>query len=276
VIRSIRDRFFQNTMRIFILTEEEPFYLPTFMDTVLTARGKDVLGVSITPHLASLEKKKLKGTVGRYWDLFGPRLFLLYGIEFAWVKLLDRIHPLLSGGRFHSVAKAVASHKVPTHRPKSVNGKAFLAMLADEIKPDVIVSVACPQILKEKILSLPPLGCINVHGALLPRYRGMMPSFWALYHGETKGGVSVHYMTPELDAGGILVQKEIDIAPDETLRGLMAKSKQLGAQALLEALDMLESGAVTAIPNPAEEATSFSFPTKAEAREFRRRGRRFR
>jgi methionyl-tRNA formyltransferase len=263
-------------MRIFILTEEEPFYLPTFLDTVLKARGGDVKGVAITPHLASLEKKKLKGTIGRYWDLFGPWLFLVYGLEFAWAKVLDRIHPVFSGGSYHSVARAVAAHGVPIHRPKSINGKAFLAMLAEEVKPDLIVSIACPQILKDKILALPPLGCINVHGALLPKYRGMMPSFWALYHGETKGGVSVHYMTPALDAGEILVQKEVAIAPDETLRGLMAKTKDLGARALLEALDMLESGNVKTIANPAEEATSFTFPTREEAREFRRRGRRFR
>ena len=262
-------------MRIFILTEEEPFYLPSFLDTVLKARRQDVKGVSITPHLASLEKKKLKGTIGRYWDLFGPWLFFVYGLEFAWAKLLDKI-PLLGGGRFHSTAKAVAAHGVPIHRPKSINGKAFLAMLAEEIKPDVIVSIACPQILKEKILKLPPMGCINVHGALLPRYRGMMPSFWALYHGEKQGGVTVHYMTPELDAGEILAQKMVDIARDETLRGLMAETKELGAQALLEALDMLESGNIRTMPNPPEEATSFTFPTKEEAREFRRRGRRFR
>ena len=156
-----------------------------------------------------------------------------------------------------------------------INGPRFLEDL-ERLRPDVIVSVAASQVLKKEILSLPARGCINVHGALLPRYRGMLPSFWVLFHDEKETGVTVHYMNERLDDGDIIAQEKVAVAARDTQHTVILKTKRAGAELLLRVLKEMERGEVNVRPNDAARATYFSFPTRDEAREFRRRGKRFR
>ncbi|MFB6273248.1 MAG: methionyl-tRNA formyltransferase, partial [Salinibacter sp.] len=142
---------------------------------------------------------------------------------------------------------------------------------------DLVVSIACPQIVREDLLTCPPEGVVNIHGALLPKYRGKLPSFWVLANGEEKTGVTVHYMNEDLDDGPIIVQKEVPIRPDDTLHSLVLRSKvQYGASALAEAVRQIANGTVETEDNPEEDATYFSFPDGEAIRRFRTRGRKIR
>ncbi len=119
------------------------------------------------------------------------------------------------------------------------------------------------------------MGCINVHGAPLPKYRGMMPSFWALQNGENKTAVTVHDLEAKLDDGDILVQQEVEIAPDETWDSLVRKTKAQGAQALILAIKQIKEGTVHRKANREEDATYYSFPTAKDRKAFLQAGRRF-
>src|SRR5439155_302270 len=109
-----------------------------------------------------------------------------------------------------------------------VNAPEFLAELS-RLAPDILISVSCPQIFKKPLIELPPLGILNIHGAILPQYRGVLPSFWMLANGEKKAGVSIYYVDTRIDAGELCGQRIYDIPPDETLDGFLRRSKTIAA-----------------------------------------------
>jgi len=129
-------------------------------------------------------------------------------------------------------------------QPDSVNSKEALEIISNW-KPDVIVVVAFGQILGSNVLSLPPLGCINLHASLLPKYRGAAPIQWAIINGESKTGVTTMFMDEKLDAGDIILQEEVVIGPDETAGELHGKLAKVGSGLLVKSLYMLAEGKVT-------------------------------
>ncbi len=137
------------------------------------------------------------------------------------------------------------AHGLPVFEPESVNSPEANERLA-ECEADLFVVCDYGQILSRETLALARLGGINLHGSLLPKYRGAAPIQWAVYHGETETGVSVIHMTPRLDAGPVLVQRATPIGPTETAAELEPRLAALGADAVQEALAMLSAGQPTA------------------------------
>jgi methionyl-tRNA formyltransferase len=171
-----------------------------------------------------------------------------------------------------SVARA---HGVPSSRAEDVNAPAFLDRL-EALSPDLVISVTCLQILRQRLLELPRLGCINVHSALLPDYRGMLPTFWVLANAERQTGVTVHYMTPGIDGGDIIAQDTIPITSDDTLRSLMRKCKSAAADLIVDVVNRFEAGPVSVRPNLPDDGSYFSFPSKDDVARFRALGRKVR
>jgi len=136
-------------------------------------------------------------------------------------------------------------------RIKSADSFERLAAIA----PDVIVVVGYGQIIPQPILDLPPLGCINVHASLLPKYRGAAPINWAVANGETRGGVTTMRLIFKLDAGDMLLQCATPIGPAETAQELLDRLAPIGAGLLVETLAGLEAGSITPRPQAEEEAT---------------------
>jgi len=139
------------------------------------------------------------------------------------------------------------------HQPTTLKDEAFLPTLEAE-KPDLIVVVAYGRILPPYILEFPKFGCINVHGSLLPKYRGAAPIQRAVLNGEKVTGVTTMYMDVGLDTGDMLLKKETAIGEDETSAELVDRLAVLGAQALLETLDLIENG--TAVREKQDDALS--------------------
>jgi methionyl-tRNA formyltransferase len=243
------------------------------MQCVAERRAKDVVAMVILSPASG--KGGWRKTIQRHLMLYGWSDFLGQSARFVTYKMLDRMNGWKPGGRFYSIRKIAQHYNIPVHTPHNINDEAFLNQLR-QLEPDVVVSAAAPQIFRKGILSLPKQGCINVHSALLPKYRGMLPSFWVLANGETETGVTVHYMDEKLDNGEILLQRRVPIAPDETQHSLLMKTKTLGAELVLEVLEQMENGAVNPQPNNADEATYFSFPTPEDVQRFRARGGKFR
>lgn len=127
---------------------------------------------------------------------------------------------------------------IPVLQPTKIRTSEF----ADELRsyqPDLIVVAAYGRILPPSILDLPPLGCINIHGSLLPRHRGAAPIQWAVIKGDPEAGVTIMQMDKGMDTGAMLLPASIPVAPDETAGSLFTKLSELGGTALLQALDLL-------------------------------------
>lgn len=139
------------------------------------------------------------------------------------------------------VKQVALEHHLEALQPEKIVAPEFLARLRG-LAPDLIVVIAFGQILKKDILTLPPLGCLNLHASLLPRLRGAAPIAWAILNGESETGVTAMQMEEGLDTGPILMQKSIAIAPDETAGTLHDQLARLGAEVLQETLSALEQG----------------------------------
>ena len=122
-------------------------------------------------------------------------------------------------------------------------------------RPELIVVAAYGKLLPEEILNVPPLGSINVHSSLLPKYRGAAPINWAVLNGETETGVSIMYMAKELDAGDVILQKATAIGETEDAQALTARLAELGAEALSETVRALADGTASRTPQDHEKHT---------------------
>jgi methionyl-tRNA formyltransferase len=130
---------------------------------------------------------------------------------------------------------------IPLFQPIKLSGPAFVEKLK-LYSPDVIAVAAYGKLLPKAVLDTPPLGCINVHASLLPKYRGAAPIQRAIIDGETETGVTIMRMDKGLDTGGVILKARTRIEPDETYGSLYVRLAEIGAAALGEALEHLESG----------------------------------
>ena len=131
-------------------------------------------------------------------------------------------------------------------QPASLRDEGFLDEAAS-FQADLFV-VACFPIMPKKLVNLPRIGCLNLHPSLLPRYRGAAPIRWALINGETETGVSVFFIGDKVDAGSILLQRPMEIAPDENYGSLHDRLAEMGAQLAAECLDLIAGGDFPAQP----------------------------
>ena len=148
------------------------------------------------------------------------------------------------------VRQLAASHGHTVHAPESINSPEAHELLR-AWQPDLLVVCDYGQILSRETLSLARLGGINLHGSLLPAYRGAAPIQWAIYHGETETGITVIHMTPLLDGGPCLVQTHTPIGDNETNVELEPRLAELGIAATLAAITQLATGQTVAIPQDA-------------------------
>jgi methionyl-tRNA formyltransferase len=137
---------------------------------------------------------------------------------------------------------------------KSSEGVAALKALA----PDMIVTAAFGQILSKEILDIPPLGCLNVHASLLPKYRGAAPIQWAIINGETRTGVTIMYMNEGLDTGDMIMSSAVEIGKDMTGGELYEQLAELGAELLIQTIENILSGNARRVTQ--DEAQSSYYP----------------
>lgn len=152
------------------------------------------------------------------------------------------------------VKELALQHNLPVFQPNTLRDEDIQKSIKN-LAPDVIVVVAYGKLLPLKVLEIPELGCVNVHGSLLPKYRGAAPIQWAVINGEKTTGVTTMFMAEGMDTGDILLKEETDIGAEETAGELFDRLKLLGAKLLTETLDRLERGELKGIPQDEEQAT---------------------
>ena len=146
---------------------------------------------------------------------------------------------------------------IPVFTPASINTPEWLARIRDEIRPDLILSVYYRNMVGARILEIPRLGAFNMHGSLLPKYRGRAPINWAVLHGEPRIGMTLHKMVRRADAGDIIDQQGVDIAPRDTAEQAFRKVLPCARAVLARQIDALLSGSARATPQDESQATYF-------------------
>ncbi len=146
-------------------------------------------------------------------------------------------------------------------QPEKARDPEFVAVLK-ELNPDVIAVTAFGQILPESILNIPKYGCINVHGSLLPKYRGAAPMQWSIINGEKVTGITTMYMAKGMDTGDMLLKTEVEITSEDNFASIHDKMAQAGAELLLETLTALQGENVERVLQNHEEATYAPMITK--------------
>ncbi len=160
------------------------------------------------------------------------------------------------------VKEAALSLGLPVLQPIDPNAEAWVRWIG-EGSPDVIVTAAFGRLLKEKLLTLPPLGCLNLHASLLPRYRGAAPVARAIMNGDAQTGVTVIKMDKGMDTGPILAARKEPIRDDDTTESLSERLSEIGAKLLLDTLDKWAEGRIDPIPQDASQA-SYAPPLKKQ------------
>jgi len=259
-------------MKVLFITQNDPIYVRLFFEELFQlAQGRvEIVEVVVAP---AMGQKSLVALVRQMWNFYGPLDFLRVGMRYAALRVLAALPGPLRGGKTGSVRQVARAHGIAVCTVADVNADEFVDLVRAR-GVDVIASVAAPQIFRAPLLGAARFGCINIHNSVLPKYRGMLPNFWQMYHGERSVGTTVHRLNARLDDGAILAQSASPVVPGESLDQLIRRTKRGGARLMLETLEALKAGTATEGPNPASEGSYFSFPTRADVREFRRRGLR--
>jgi len=157
---------------------------------------------------------------------------------------------------FGSVAELAASRGIAVFAPENINHPLWVKKIKD-FEPDIIFSFYYRNLVKKPILDIPRAGCMNLHGSLLPKYRGRCPINWVLVNGEKETGVTLHYMTPRPDDGDIIAQKKISITQDDTARSLSDKAARAASVMLDEILPRIKDGTAPREPQDHSIATYY-------------------
>ena len=159
---------------------------------------------------------------------------------------------------------AAIKRSLPVYQPERIRKEPVFIETLSRLAPDLIVVVAFGQILPESVLTIPPLGCVNVHASLLPKYRGAAPIQWAIIRGERETGVTTIRMDAGMDTGPILMKRSLRIGPTETAEALAPRLADLGAELLIETLSRLKEDALVPAPQDSSEATMAPLLKKEE------------
>ena len=248
-------------LRVLFITEEDPLYVIRLFEVFFREYPREsiaICGITIDRPFHEPPWK----TLSRMLRFYGPVGVARLSARFLAAKLRGR-----------SIGRLAAAYGIPMVPAQSVNSPDYVAT-ARRLAPDLIVSVAAPEIFKKELLRVPPLGCINIHSGRLPVYRGMMPTFWQMMRGEREITVTVHEMVEVIDGGKILGTIQVPLRERDSLDRVITATKQAGARLLCEVMDRIRRGESRGAPIDMSGASYFSFPKREHVSEFRRRGHR--
>ena len=253
-------------MRLLLITQNEPFYLTKslkYLIKILPKHSK-IVGCVVTDVSPFGKSESLIQKAKKTYDIFGVKFFMYYSLKY----ILSKFN---TSNNVSYLLKQNNIPKITLNKPINSNESV------DKIKtyqPDLLISILGNQIFKDPIINLAPKGCLNLHTALLPKYRGLMPTFWVLKNNEKKTGVSVFYVDKGIDSGPIIVQKEVVIG-NRTQEELIRYTKKLGMEAIAESVNLIYNDKVVLTKNDLAKMTYFSFPTKEDVLQFNRNGKKF-
>lgn len=258
-------------MRIFITTMDEPYFMNPFIAQILKERKNDIIG------LATSKGGRLTTRRKRVDISYAITLLLIVGlknsIKIGYTSLLFFIQKKIAR-KFRiknplSIIQIAHDLNIPTWEVTTVNDDGFLTMLK-RIKPDIIINQA-QEIVNAEFLHIPKYGVLNRHASLLPKNRGRLSPFWVLLKGENETGVTIHFVSEEIDRGDIICQKKIMVSPNDDFFSLTQKGYDVAADIMLESLKKIESGKFNTMPNDPRKGNYNTIPTLRDALNYKKR-----
>ncbi len=259
-------------MNIVILTYDLP-EANVVTHELLSRVGADVKGILCsTPMIAGKTNTDALIHLGRLmgWQYGGSWQIHRWMARIAAQSLRLRRKPA-GFGSLKALAREAGIPLVPTANAHSEESLTVLKSWA----PDLIVSIYFNQIIRQPILDMPSIGTVNMHPALLPRNRGLMPCFWAMASGDETTGATVHWVDSTLDTGNILFQDSVRIENGESVISLSHKCSACGAGLLLQCIGELRKGPLPGRVQDETKRTYYSWPSRGGIRRFYRRGHRY-
>jgi methionyl-tRNA formyltransferase len=251
----------RNRKKIAIFSQNDPIFLRKYLPTLLASLNDkhDVEYIFLSKSSPFGKKLSFLAKARKTFDIFGVKFFVFYSIQYLYGRILDLLYPIDK------------KYKNITYLTENIN-KHFEKCQIGSV--DLAISLSGNDIIKKELLSWPRHGWVNLHCSPLPKYRGLLPSFWALRFDETEFGATVFLMDEGIDSGPIICQERFDIS-GLTHRDLIKKSKRIGIKLLLEASERQLLGKTDYIENHVDEGSYFQFPTKDDVRDFRKLGKKF-
>lgn len=232
-------------MKIAIATLDDRYFLPKFYDEILTVYRDEVVGI----FLFETKPKNMS-----YMKFLKMQFMMLGFIDFIKV-LLTYIKNTFAG---NTVTGLVKKYDLPLYNFESVNSKS----MKDYIEKNNINVLLCnlDEIIKDEILGIKNLICVNRHFGLLPKYRGLYPLYWALKNKEEYCGITIHKMTKVIDGGEIIEQRTIRISKKDTYLSLTKKCFEISGHLMIQAINKIKNGERNWKPQNELEQTYFSNP----------------
>lgn len=252
-------------MKIFITTMDEPYFMNPFIAKLLKERKKDIIGV------ASSKGGRLTTKKGRLDLSYAFTLFLIIGVKNSLkigftsiLFLLQRKYPNYTLNKKPlSIIQTAKQMDIPTWEVSNVNDPEFIELLK-KLQPDLIINQA-QEIVKADFINIPSKGVLNRHSSLLPKNRGRLSPFWALYRQEGETGVTIHFVTEEIDKGDIICQEKIAIDEMDDFLSLTQKGYDVAANLMISAIKKVESGNYCVLPNNPTQGNYNTIPTLSVA-----------
>ncbi len=253
-------------MRIVLITQNEPFYLAKnlkYLNSILSKDSKIIAVIVSNANVYGRKEFFIKKAL-RTLNIFGLKFFLYYSFLFIRNKFSKK----------YDVIETLKELKIkPISLKNSINNKISLDIIRAE-KPDILVSILGNEIFKKELIELAPKGILNLHSSLLPKYRGLMPTFWVLRNNEKYTGVSLFFVDSGIDTGPILLQNKLVIG-NRTHRQLIMDTKKIGMELIAQAIKLIQKNNFKLIENKDEDMSYFSIPTKEDTKKLISLGKRF-
>jgi folate-dependent phosphoribosylglycinamide formyltransferase PurN len=257
-------------VKIFIITTEDSLYTLPFLKKVILARKNDIVGVALVTKGGRLTVRKKDSKTKYLLTLFiilGPFTFFRDVLKTILYKFEKQVHSFLPFVKSPCILSFSENLGISTYRISSPNNELFLNELK-KIVPDIVINQS-QNILKEKLLSIPQIGILNRHNALLPKNRGRLTPFWVKYKGDSETGVSIHFVEKKIDSGAIVVQVRFRVNKNDSIRSIVKRNYEIAPVAMLNALQKLEDGENDFLENSDSDATYNSIPNLKDALRFR-------
>ena len=257
-------------MRVYVVVENTLFFVPRFVGEFLARTPDTVVGAAV------VNKIKPQNGIFHYARRHLWHFAFAEFVRLAVMSLGMRFRALVARpartGPYASVRQAFRAFGVPQITVDyDINQSGYIDAIA-ATRPDIVLNLS-PLIFGERMLSVPAMACLNRHSSLLPAYGGHWPVFQALRAGERFVGVTVHVMDRGIDSGSLLVQHRVPVTESDTVTSLYERCFAISADATLEALERIRTVGLAPISTN-ETPSYYSFPTDADWKQFRDRGRR--
>lgn len=253
-------------MKILLITQDDPFYLAKNIDYLINnlPSNSEIVGCVVTSVSPFGKKESFARKAFKTFKIFGVKFFFRYSIRYIYATISKK----------NKVGTVLKKYFIPRiELTNSINSPESLERIKS-YSPDLLISIGGNEIFKRPLINLAQHGCLNLHTAPLPKYRGLMPSFWVLRNQESFTAVSVFYVDEKIDSGPILVQERIEIK-GQSQEQLINQTKKIGMDCIVKAISKIQANDISTIPNDDNQMTYYSFPTKEDVREFRRVGAKF-